>query len=178
MPWAIGSVEMIKVLASCLLVLAALGGCATARPAQSPGAAEVAAPRIVYVTRHLQKGEGDDPPLTAEGAANAERLAAMLADKGITAIFATPTRRTMETAAPLSTRLGIAVTPYDHRDPDALLAAVSEAPGPVLVVGHSNTVPDLVAIFGGARPEPISEEDFGTLFVVAPDGEVTTLAVR
>ena len=48
----------------------------------------------------------------------------------------------------------------------------------MLIVGHSNTVPDLVAAFGGTRPAPMSEEDFGTLFVVEPDGTVAATEVR
>jgi broad specificity phosphatase PhoE len=147
-----------------------------AAPQSSPATIAISSP--VYVSRHLQKGEGDDPPLTAEGTANAERLASMLADKGIVAIFVTPTRRTTETATPLAKRLGITITTYDPRDPDALVRAVAAASGPVLVVGHSNTVPDLVARFGGQRPAPMSEEDFGTLFVVEPDGTVAATEVR
>jgi broad specificity phosphatase PhoE len=131
-----------------------------------------------YVVRHMQKAQGDDPSLTDEGRRNAEALAEMLADEGIVAVFATPTRRAMETGAPLAKRLGIAVTPYDARNPDSLVQSVAAAAGPVLVVGHSNTVPDLVARFGAARPAPMSEESYGTLFVVARGGEVTTLELR
>jgi len=160
-----------------LAALAATMSLGTTADAQAQ-AAEIAVAKPVYVIRHLQKAEGDDPPLTAEGAANAKKLAAMLADKGIVAIFATPTRRTMQTAAPLAKRLGMSVTPYDPRDPAALVKAVAAAPGPVLVVGHSNTVPDLVARFGGMKPAPISEEDFGTLFVVEPGGTVAATEVR
>ena len=163
-----------------LLTMAALvlSACAT-QPAGAPeNGAQAAAAKQVFVVRHLQKAQGDDPSLTPEGAANAQRLAALLADEGIVAIFATPTRRAMETAAPLAQALGLAVTPYDPRTPDTLAAAVSAAPGPVLVVGHSNTVPELVERFGGTRPAPLTEEDYGTVFVVAPDGDVATLEVR
>ena len=162
-----------------LAALAALllAGCATAsaEPQQAQAATET---KRIYVMRHLQKGEGDDPPLTAEGAANAERLSAMLADEDIVAIFVSPTRRAMETADPLAKRLRIAPTVYDPRNPDALFAAVAAAPGPVLVVGHSNTVPTLVERFGGGPQPPMSEEDFGRLFVVGPDGALQVLEVR
>ena len=167
---------MTRVLFAALAALI-LAGCATAsaEPQQAQAATET---KRVYVMRHLQKGEGDDPPLTAEGSANAERLAAMLADKGIVAIFVSPTRRAMETAAPLAKRLRIAATTYDPRDPNALFAAVAAAPGPVLVVGHSNTVPILVERFGGGPQPPMSEEDFGRLFVVGPEGALQVLEVR
>lgn len=163
-----------------LLALAALalGACAAIRPMPVPEETAARAQKNVFVIRHLQKGQGDDPPLTAEGAANAERLADLLDDRGIAAIFSTRTRRAMETAAPLARRLGIAVTPYDPKNPEALAAAVGAAPGPVLVVGHSNTVHELVARFGGAPLAPLTEEDYGMVYVVEADGEVTMLEVR
>jgi len=48
----------------------------------------------------------------------------------------------------------------------------------VLIVGHSNTVPGLVELFGGARPAPLSDTDYGTLYDVEPDGRVITAPVR
>jgi broad specificity phosphatase PhoE len=138
----------------------------------------IAANHSVFVVRHLQKGDGVDPALTPEGAANAERLAAMLKGKGIVAVFATPTRRAMETGEPLANALGIAVTPYDPAIPASLAAKVAAAGGPVLVVGHSNTVPDLVQLFGGPRPAPLSEQDFGTVYDVEPGGQLITSEVR
>jgi len=168
-----------------VLVVAATAcaACATNAPdsrsvAAAAEAAPVAVENQVYVIRHLQKAQGDDPPLTAEGAANAQRLAVLLANKGIVAIFATPTRRTMQTAEPLAKRLGLAIRPYDPNDADALAREVAAVAGPVLVVGHSNTVPDLVDRLGGPPQPTMTEEDFGTVFVVGPDGGVKTLQVR
>ena len=67
--------------------------------------------------RHLQKAQGDDPPLSDSGAAQAQALASVLGGGGITAVFATPTKRAMETATPLAERLGLTVTPYDPNAP-------------------------------------------------------------
>jgi broad specificity phosphatase PhoE len=132
----------------------------------------------VIVMRHLQKADGADPPLSAEGSANARAVADMLAKSGIKAIFATPTRRAMETAQPLAARIGLTVKPYDPSKPDALAAAVAAMPGAVLVVGHSNTVPDLVARFGGKQPVTLGEQDYGTIFVVThDDGKVTQIKI-
>lgn len=166
-----------KALAGALaLSLGALSGCATVAP---PLAGPAQAQQVkAYVVRHLQKGEGADPMLTIEGAANARHLADMLADKGIVAIYSTPTNRTMQTAAPLAARLGIPVRSYDPRDPQDLVRLIASAPGPVLVVGHSNTVPDLVKRLGSGPQPPLSDDDYGTVFVVARDGTVTTLNVR
>jgi broad specificity phosphatase PhoE len=138
----------------------------------------VAATHPVFIIRHMQKTEGTDPPLSTEGTANAERLAAILKGKGIVAIFATPTRRAMETAAPLANLLGLTVVPYDPANPALLAKRVAAAGGPVLIVGHSNTVPNLVALFGGTKPAPLSEQDYGTLYDVEPGGSVVTSTVR
>ena len=159
----------------------ALAGCAAQplAPAATPVAsAEVEVPKQIFVIRHLQKGTGDDPSLSAEGAANAARLAEVLVDKRISAIFATPTRRAMETAEPLARKLNLVIQPYQARDFASLAAAVAKAPGPVLIVGHSNTVPDIVAYLGAPRPVSLTEADYGTVFVVDPAGTVATMEVR
>ena len=129
-----------------------------------PAAADAAG--TVYVIRHLEKAAGDDPSLTPQGAARADQLAQTLAGANIKAIFATPTKRARETATPLATRLGVPVSDYNPRDVDALAAAVAAAGGSVLVVGHSNTVANLVAKFGGDKPPELTEQDYGTLFIV------------
>lgn len=142
------------------------------------GAMPASAADTVYVIRHMQKADGADPSLNAEGRAAAASLADLLAEKGITAIYATPTRRAMETAAPIAIRVGLSVTPYDPADPAALIKAATAANGRVLIIGHSNTVPELVALFGGDRPPAIGEEDFGTLYIVRTgSSEVDTVHV-
>ena len=128
--------------------------------------APVVAADTVYVIRHLQKATGDDPPLTAEGAAGAQKLSDLLAMKKVTAIYATQTKRAMQTAEPLAKRLYLAIQAYDPRDPAALTEKVAKQKGSVLVVGHSNTVPELVAKVGGKQPAPLADTDYGTVFVV------------
>ena len=79
----------------------------------------------------------------------------------------------MQTAAPLAARLAIAVQAYDPRDLDALVRAAAIAPGNILVVGHSNTVHDLVGRFGGVAPAPLKESDYGTVWQVDTEGKQT-----
>ena len=68
-------------------------------------------------------------------------------------------------------------TPRSARLPAALLEETRAIPGNVLVVGHSNTVPDLVEMFGGDKPAPLSDADYGTIYIVYPAtkevGEIT-----
>jgi len=128
-----------------------------------------AAASQIYIMRHLQKAEGTDPPLSPAGAAQAQQLAVLLGGSGtIKAIFATQTQRAMDTAAQLAKRLGLTVMPYDPNAPQNLVEAVKAIHGAVLVVGHSNTVPDLVTRFGGNPAPVIGDEDYGTVFIVNP----------
>jgi phosphohistidine phosphatase SixA len=68
------------------------------------------------------------------------------------------------------------VTPkvYDPADSSALIAAVLRETGTVLVVGHSNTVPDIVEKLGGDRPAPLVHEDFGDIWHLAGTPRATT----
>ena len=148
-----------------LIAAAALAACTTAAQQPEPG---------FYVMRHLQKGAGDDPGLTEQGRSCAARLADELADSRIETIFASRTRRANETAAPLGNRLGVPPAAYDPRDTAGLLAEARAQPGSVLVVGHSNTVPDIVEGLGGARPGDLADDRYGEVWRVArPSGEVT-----
>ncbi|HLL29491.1 MAG TPA: phosphoglycerate mutase family protein [Allosphingosinicella sp.] len=140
------------------LLLFALAACATAPP-------EPARPDY-YVMRHLQKAEGPDPALSPEGAANAQRLAMLFAGRPPRAIYVSTTRRARETAAPLAAKLGLAVKEYDPSDTPRLIAGVTADSGPVLVVGHSNTVPEIVERLGGERPAPLAETDYGDVWHV------------
>ena len=63
-----------------------------------------ALPEVVTDVEHA------DPPLTAEGRAQAEALADAWADRGVDAVVSSPARRALETAAPLAGRLGVEVT--------------------------------------------------------------------
>lgn len=142
-----------------------LGGCATAN-----GGAASQAPAY-YVMRHLEKADGADPALSPTGAANAQRLAAWFAGRAKPqAIYVSATRRARETAAPLAAKLEVTPKEYNPADTAALVAQVRAEPGSVLVVGHSNTVPEIVAALGGTRPAPIADNEYGAIWMVSPDG--------
>ncbi|HYI41944.1 MAG TPA: phosphoglycerate mutase family protein [Allosphingosinicella sp.] len=159
---------LFRPLAALLLVMAS--ACATT-------AEEPAAPSW-YVIRHLQKAEGQDPALSEEGARNAERLASWFAGDPPTAIYVSTTRRARETAAPLAARLGLTAREYDPRDTSGLVARARAEAGTVLIVGHSNTVPEIVAQLGGARPADLGEGDYGDIFRVRRDGMVDRLRLE
>jgi len=132
-----------------------------------------------YVMRHLHTAPGSpDPGLAAEGRRQAQLLADRLAADPPAVIYVTATRRSRETAAPIAARLQLEPRVYDPRDTAGLVSELMKDPNPALIVGHSNTVPDIVAALGGRRPAPIPETEFGTIYRVSgPNRIVTTMKV-
>lgn len=129
----------------------------------------------VILVRHAEKQLStiDDAPLTTEGEARAERLANMLGERSdalpITRIFTSEARRTQQTAAPLARRLGIAPTTLPAQQIDALVRALRDGPSgtAAVVVGHSNTVPAVIAGLTRNRiTVTIDDSDYSSMFVV------------
>jgi broad specificity phosphatase PhoE len=153
------------------LILLAASACASV-PASAPAAAQ---PNY-YVMRHLQKASGPDPALSEEGKLSADKLADLLANDHVAAIYVSTTRRAWETAAPLAARLGLTMKTYNPADTPALIAAVAAETATVLIVGHSNTVPEIVERLGGARPADLGETDYGDIWhIYGPDRRVEKL---
>jgi len=128
----------------------------------------------VIVIRHAEKEPGSvDPPLTQAGEARAALLARMFGDAKapghIDAIYISPALRSRLTAAPLAARLGVTpiVAPAD--DPRGLARRVLQehGGGRVLIVGHSDTVPAIVAALSGNEHIPeIAAQEYGTMYIV------------
>lgn len=138
-------------------------------------AATAAAQATVFVVRHAERADAggagggmmaNDPDLSEAGRARAESLATLLRDAGITAIYATEYKRTQQTAAPLATSIGVSVTTVSAKETAALVAKIKAAAGNVLVVGHSNSVPDIVKALGVAAPVTVADADYDNLFIV------------
>ena len=125
------------------------------------------------LVRHAEKEEGgDDPALTSTGRERGARLAHVLSEGGLDAVYASQYRRTQETAEIVASEIGIEVDIVDARDVEGLAARIREghAGQMVLVVGHSNTIPAVVRALG-AEAEDIPEDEYDDLFVVFLDGE-------
>lgn len=129
----------------------------------------LAEPSTIYLVRHGEKASiGQDPVLTPQGQLRAQNIAAILHRSGIQAIFSTPTARTLQTAQPLAQRLGLQIERYDPAKPQALVDKVKTLHGAVLVVGHSNTLPELVRLFGGEPGADIADDEYDRLYQLAP----------
>lgn len=161
-----------KLLCSVFLIVN-LAGCAGSP--QTGGIEKLSSARLVFLARHTEREwEGEDPPLTRDGEARAQALAAALRDAGITAIITTQWKRTRDTAKPLAAILKITpdvVPVYDGKAAENSLAVADAVrrrkDEVVLVVGHI-TVTGVIAAFGGPRLPTICDNVFSDLFVFAP----------
>lgn len=135
----------------------------------------------VFLVRHAERAEEprQDPPLTEQGVARSQALARLLSTAGIKAIFTSQATRTKLTAEPLASKLGITPTalmlktnPSNPRQiseestKETVDKILTHAGGSVLVVGHSNSIPDVIKMLGGDVTPTIDEKKFDDLFVV------------
>jgi broad specificity phosphatase PhoE len=117
----------------------------------------------IYIVRHAEKADfwpadrdlDAFQPLSSAGLARAEALAGRLKTAGIAAIYTSRTTRTIETGAPLAHATHVAVTADDASikpaEMSAFLTRLREkhaADRAVLIVGHSNTVPEILVHLG------------------------------
>jgi broad specificity phosphatase PhoE len=129
--------------------------------------AAATAQSTILIVRHAEKADSsNDSDLSETGRARAEALAKMLKDKNIAAIYTTEFKRTQQTAGPLAKALGITVTPLPAKDNAALVAKLRTLKGNALVVGHGNTIPDLIKALGISEPINIGENDYDNLFEI------------
>ncbi len=141
-----------------LLFLAFLSLRATAQP-------------TIFITRHAEKANsgGNDPDLSEIGWTRAELLARILKDANITAIYTTEFKRTQQTAEPLARALGVPATVVRATATTSLVERFKAITGNILVVGHGNTIPDLIKALGLTEAINLGENDYDNLFVVVPD---------
>jgi phosphohistidine phosphatase SixA len=138
-------------------------------------------PITVFLIRHAEREDEprQDPPLSKLGAARAEALARLLSTAGVKAIFTSQYARTKQTAEPLATKFGLTVTPFTLKTNPANPRQIAEestaevtnkilehAGQSVLVIGHSNSIPDVIKMLGGDVVPTIDEKKFDDLFIV------------
>ena len=154
---------------------------------------ELQATTTIIFVRHAEKevpGEmtgSDDPALSAAGRARAAELARQLVDAdvvaGVDAIYSTPYKRTQETVAPLADALQLPINIYDASDRQSVLDDIlKEHKGKIIVVvGHSNTLPELIANLGASKKVPeIDEDEYDNIYVVSIPwfGKTKTIRLR
>ncbi len=144
-----------------------------------------ASAQTIFLVRHAERADAGgtaerDPKLSAAGEARAKVLAQTLRDARIRAIYATEFQRTQATAKPLADLLKIPVTIVPAHETAALVKELKTAKANALVVGHSNTLPEIMQALGIANPPKLGENDYDQLFLLTltPRPELLALHFR
>ena len=126
-----------------------------------------------FIVRHAEKIDASrDPDLSAAGQARAQALAERLDGLDLAAIYATEFKRTGQTVAPTAAAHAIAITHYPAAQAAEAFAAQLQAAHPhgnVLVAGHSNTVPHIVAALCACAVAPMPDHEYDRLSIVRID---------
>ncbi|MFZ5550925.1 MAG: histidine phosphatase family protein [Pseudomonadota bacterium] len=149
-----------------------------------------AEPPLVVLVRHADRGSepADDPGLSLAGQSRAKALGQSLAFAQIGAVVTTQFRRTRETGQAVAERLGLGAQQVQVVEARAaedaavhiaeVVATVRRQSAPVLVVGHGNTVPAVLAALGGPKLPDLCETSYGLAFVLVPGAKPVTLQMR
>ncbi|HEV7609609.1 MAG TPA: phosphoglycerate mutase family protein [Steroidobacteraceae bacterium] len=144
----------------------------------------------IVLVRHAEKQVGaiSDAPLSPQGEVRASRLGQMFGDNEpfgrIHKLYVTDSRRTQQTAAGVAQRLGLTPEVVDAKVDSTELArrVVREnRGGRALIVGHGNTVPEIVAALAHMKDvPPMGEEEYDTMYVVTVPtiGKVSVLRLK
>jgi phosphohistidine phosphatase SixA len=145
--------------------------------------------QVIFVVRHAERADAGkkaaksmsaDPALSSQGQSRAKRLSSMLRSAKVTQIFTTEFRRTHQTVAPLADRVHVKPVSIPSNDVDALVNRLEQASGTTLVVGHTNTIPEILKKLGVTQDVTIAEDEFDNLFVVvrAASGRATLVRLK
>ncbi len=143
---------------------------------------------MIFV-RHAEKAgpSAENPGLTPAGQRRAAELARQLVGAdvvaGVDAIYSTPYRRTMETAQSVADALDLEVISYDPSDNEAVLETILKTHKGkiILVVGHSDTLPTLIADLGASKKvPPIAENEYDNIYIISIPwfGKTKTIRLR
>lgn len=135
----------------------------------------------IFILRHAEKqsDKNDDPSLTQQGHERARWLARFFSDKQIEQIFSTDYKRTRLTALPTANSYQLDIQIYDPNKPEALVKRVLKSNLNTLIIGHSNTVPQLVKLFNGEASDDIDHEEYDRLYwLTVKEGVVNTQLLK
>jgi len=122
----------------------------------------------LYLIRHAEKQvELKNPPLTECGLKRAEQIAITLEQTNIEKIYSTQYTRTEQTVAPIAKKLSLDVISYSPSALKEFSQQIMNDQTTALIVGHSNTTPQLAALLSGMPVSDITEQEYQMLYQVS-----------
>ena len=126
----------------------------------------LAKPETITLLRHSEKLTGSDPSLSDTGQQRAQSLVNEFSSELVTHIFSSGYQRTEQTAAPIALARNLTVRRYDPRKLEEFAEQLLTLDGHIIVVGHSNTTPQLASYFADYPSANWSETEFNTYIVL------------
>lgn len=125
----------------------------------------------LFVIRHAESTSlNDATPLMTEGVIRANKLAILFSKAAITKIYVTSIVRNRQTAEPLWKAIGgqanQLITYTNNAQLLNFVNADIAAGRRVLIVGHSNTVPQIISMLGVAGAPVVINNEFDNLFQI------------
>ncbi len=122
------------------------------------------------LVRHAEKVDNSaDPDINQQGSERAIRLAALLKETKLTHIYASDFKRTRLTVKAVSDEHQLTPEIYNSKKIENLAMDLQRLPAgsTVLVVGHTNTTPQLAnLLLGKPTYRAFEESDYGNIIVV------------
>ena len=152
-----------------ILLISALLFCSTS----------VAESFTLYLIRHAEKDLATkiDPDLTEQGRETAAKLNQYLMRIPLTKVYSSDYKRTRHTAQPIASQQKLTISIYDPRKLAEFAKLLLSEKQSALIVGHSNTTPELIRLVGG-EAEAMSEDEYGELFIVTVDSSNNQVTTR
>ena len=134
----------------------------------------------LYIVRHAEKDSiGRDPDLSEAGKERAVDLANFMSNKKIKNIYSTRTKRTQQTAEPLSKKIGVPILAYENDTLQKFLYRILENGRNVLIVAHSNTALRMLKELSlDPSLTSIPDDDYDNLFIVTLMSKTTPSEFR
>jgi 2,3-bisphosphoglycerate-dependent phosphoglycerate mutase len=125
----------------------------------------------VILLRHAEKQiiEGNDnPPLSPAGIERSQRLQSTFPNVVPDIFYSTPFIRTQETLKPWATALNKEIKTYDSGKLLEFSEELLKQQGKtIVVVGHSNTIPQLVnLLIHNEKYRQLPDDEYGTIYIV------------
>ena len=130
----------------------------------------------VYLVRHAEKQKNsDDPSLTRCGAFRASQLSDIFSNVELSTVYSTRYQRTMDTASPTALAKKLGIKQYAPGGLEQLARVIKQNKQNVLVVGHSNTTPELASLLIDEKVAKMDDSEYRHLFQIQFHGDKATL---
>jgi len=137
-----------------------------------------------FLIRHAEKVRENpadkNPDLNERGFQRAENWEKVLKHISFDAIYSTDYKRTLKTAAPIAEKSNLEIKLYNPSKVDFELFQLENTGKNVLIVGHSNSVPQFVnGLINQQKYQEMNDDEFSYLYIVTVKGkEITDLLLN